>query len=154
MKKLLIPTLAAMSFLLACKNNTKEKEQNEESVQTESQAPAPPATTNLCFLTTGKDIERGDRVIRDSTILTLQLKGEKVSGIFNWFPAEKDGRSGTIDGILKDDMISGKYTFTQEGMTETQDIRIEITEQEARITTNPGKQGEFLLTAEKTVCKD
>lgn len=157
MKKLLIliPAFAAICILFACKNkNTAEKEQKEENVQTESQAPTPPATTDLCFLTTGKDITRGDRVIRDSTILTLQLKGKKVTGIFNWFPAEKDGRSGKIEGTLEGDVIQGKYTFSQEGMTETQDISIEISTQEAKITTNPGKQGEFLLTAEKTDCKD
>lgn len=152
MKKFLILTFAATALLFACKN-TGEKEQKKESIQNETHTPDPPETSTLCFLSTGKEIVRDKRIIRDSTILTLQVTGEKVSGIFNWFPAEKDGRSGTVEGTLKGYIIEGKYTFTQEGMKETQDILIEIMEQEAKITSNPGKQGEFVLTAKKITCE-
>lgn len=154
MKKLFIPAFVAVCLFLACKN-TAEKTQKEENVQSENerQTSQPPATTKLCFLTTGKDLQRGDRVIRDSTILTLEVTGKQVTGIFKWFPAEKDGRSGTLKGTLADNQVRGKYTFIQEGMTETQDILIKMTEEQAKITTNQGKHGEFVLTAQKVDCK-
>ncbi|MGS2762440.1 hypothetical protein [Sinomicrobium sp. M5D2P9] len=151
MKKLLIPVFAAFFLISGCKNEKKET-QKKESISNETLNSNPVETIDLCFLSTGKDIEREDRVIRDSTILTLHVEQKKVQGIFNWFPAEKDGRSGTVEGTMKDGIILGKYTFNQEGMTETQDIRIEITDNEAKITTNPGKEGAFVLTAEKTDC--
>ncbi|MGS2741432.1 hypothetical protein [Sinomicrobium sp. M5D2P17] len=151
MKNLLIPAFAVFFLFVGCKGEKKEQ-QKDESTPNETQTSAPVETIDLCFLSTGKDIKREDRVIRDSTILTLRVEQKKARGIFNWFPAEKDGRSGTFEGTMKDGIILGKYTFNQEGMTETQDIRIEITDNEAKITTNPGKEGAFVLTAEKTDC--
>ena len=151
MKKLFTLVFAASLLLIGCKDEKKDS-QKEENIPNKTETSTPDETIDLCFLSTGKDIQREDRVIRDSTILTLHVEQKKVRGILNWFPAEKDGRSGTVEGTMKDGIILGKYTFNQEGMTETQDIRIEISEKEAKITTNPGKGGAFVLTAEKTDC--
>lgn len=151
MKNIMLPVLAACLLFLSCKDEKKADKQ-DKSLQEEIQTSNPPESMDLCFLSTGKAIQLEDRVLRDSTILTLHIDQKKVRGIFNWLPAEKDRRSGTLDGTIKNNVISGKYTFNQEGMTETQDIRIEITDKEAKIMTNPGKEGSFVLTAEKTDC--
>jgi len=60
--------------------------------------------------------------------LKLDVIGKSVSGIYNWLPKFKDRREGTITGVIQDDIIKGKYNFTQEGKEETIPITIKLNE--------------------------
>lgn len=51
----------------------------------------------------------------DSTVIQLKIAGDKVKGIFNWMPAEKDQAYGTVKGTIKDDIIKAVYSYTIEG---------------------------------------
>ncbi len=66
----------------------------------------------------------------DIDILELKLDviGNSVSGIYNWLPKFKDRREGTITGIIEDNMIIGKYEFTQEGKVASIPIEINLKE--------------------------
>jgi hypothetical protein len=66
----------------------------------------------------------------DVDILELKLDviGNSVSGIYNWLPKFKDRREGTITGLIEENLIKGKYQFTQEGKEETIPIVIQLNE--------------------------
>ncbi len=66
----------------------------------------------------------------DIDILELKLDviGTSVTGIYNWLPKLKDRREGTITGLIDDNVINGKYEFTQEGKLETIPIKIQLNE--------------------------
>jgi hypothetical protein len=38
---------------------------------------------------------------KDSTLIDLLIHGEQVTGLINWFPNQKEGRNGVIEGTLK-----------------------------------------------------
>lgn len=59
----------------------------------------------------------------DSTVIQLEIAGEKVTGIFNWMPAEKDQAHGTLEGTIKDDVIRVLYSYSIEG-SEQQEEKI------------------------------
>ena len=60
--------------------------------------------------------DNGDTIqFIDSTILNLEIVGDKVTGVFDWRPAERDGAYGNLDGTIKDDIIRAMYSYTIEG---------------------------------------
>ncbi len=58
--------------------------------------------------------------------LKLDIIGSSVTGIYNWLPKFKDKREGFITGIIAENIIQGKYQFTQEGKEETIPIEIQL----------------------------
>jgi len=60
--------------------------------------------------------------------LKLDIIGTSVSGIYNWLPKFKDRREGSITGLIENNIIKGKYQFTQEGKEETIPIVIKLNE--------------------------
>lgn len=66
----------------------------------------------------------------DVDILELKLEviGNSVTGIYNWLPKFKDRREGSITGLIENDIIKGKYQFTQEGKEESIPIEILLKE--------------------------
>lgn len=66
----------------------------------------------------------------DIDILELKLDvfGKSVTGIYNWLPKFKDRREGTITGLIDENIIKGKYQFTQEGKEQTIPIEIQLNE--------------------------
>lgn len=66
----------------------------------------------------------------DIDILELKLDvfGKSVTGIYNWLPKFKDRREGTITGLIDENVIKGKYQFTQEGKEQTIPIEIQLNE--------------------------
>ena len=47
-------------------------------------------------------------------------------GDYNWLPAFKDPRLGTFEGNFDGPVISANYKFTQEGRSQTAQIRIRL----------------------------
>src|SRR5680860_1078689 len=138
MKKFLFLILISC---FACQENKKENI-FDANATTESKTPE---TVKICFLSTGSEIQRGNKILQDSTILNLEIKGNKVTGNYQWLPAGKDSRKGTLKATTKENVISGTYTFNQEGTQETQPILIQLKENAATIITNKNLQGEMTL---------
>lgn len=60
---------------------------------------------------------------RDVYTLNIQSqKDEKVTGTLAFNHAEKDSSKGTFEGMFKDGLISGVYTFTSEGISSTSSV--------------------------------
>ena len=56
-----------------------------------------------------------------------------VSGNYNWIPAEKDQRKGTLDGTLTDNTVTAQYRFIQEGMEQTTTLKIRLMDDKAQV---------------------
>lgn len=56
---------------------------------------------------------------QDSTRVEFTVVGEKVQGLMDWFPYEKDARSGVIEGTLKNDTIKAVWSYDQERQKDT-----------------------------------
>jgi len=61
---------------------------------------------------------------RDSTRVEFALINDHVQGLMDWFPYEKDSRSGVIEGTLKNDTLHAIWSFAQERTTDT--LRVEF----------------------------
>lgn len=135
---------------LACQDN---KTTSETTPKSETKvATSKVSHEKLCFLTTSGASEIQGKIVQDSLVLNLGIEGNKVSGIFNWIPAEKDVRRGKLLGTKKGNLISGKYSFVQEGKEQTQSIQIQLEATTAKVIINSGKEGEMLVEIEKVVC--
>lgn len=83
---------------------------SDTSASLASAAKSDSAISSLCFIhTEGKD----------STSIELVVNGDKVTGIMNWLPYQKDARKGKLDGKLHGDTARVTWSFMQEGMTDT-----------------------------------
>jgi hypothetical protein len=120
MKYLNIICVASMSFA-ACSPNANKTETRDADKPTDSALIAktanPAADTSRCFLLTeGKKNQ-------DSTSIELAIKGNKVTGQLNWLPYQKDSRKGNLSGTAKGDTISAVWSFMQEGMKDTINLK-------------------------------
>lgn len=98
-----------------------------------------PAISSLCFLRTeGKEHQ-------DSTSVELVVKGSKVSGIMNWLPWQKDSRKGTLNGEVKGDTVLATWTFMQEGVKDTLNLKFkldssQLLQKPLKLNTKTGRQ--------------
>ncbi|WP_341225748.1 hypothetical protein [uncultured Arcticibacterium sp.] len=74
--------------------------------------------------------------------LSYSLKEGKVSGEYNWLPLEKDKRIGHFEGVEENGIITAQYYFEQEGISDSTQIQITISEQKA-IVKEPGSNFGF-----------
>lgn len=90
---------------------------------------------------------------KDLDILELKLDvvGTSVTGIYNWLPKFKDSREGTIIGVIKKDIIQGKYEFIQEGKTTIIPIEIKLNEDSVMISDDKKGLG-IGATIQRTNC--
>lgn len=83
---------------------------------------------------------------QDVTELSWEVAGDgRVSGIYNWLPAEKDSRKGTFTGQMASEPIDGfvvhaTYTYQQEGTQTEEKINIIVRENQAIVL----PEGEFV----------
>jgi hypothetical protein len=76
----------------------------------------------LCFVkvTEGKPIatEQGvaQRIV-DSLVVHLTIEKDSVTGVLNWLPSMKDKMMGTLQGTIRDSVITAIYTYQAEGQT-------------------------------------
>jgi hypothetical protein len=87
-------------------------------------------TTQLCFQ---NEYPFQDSSMKDVEELTLAIEGEKVTGAYNWLPAEKDQRKGSLTGTIKDNRITAQYRYLQEGTEGTAELIIIISDEKAEI---------------------
>ncbi|QQX77568.1 MULTISPECIES: hypothetical protein [Aequorivita] len=122
--KITLAILASLLLCISCKNPKSEEisSENEETV----------ATEELCF--------RNEYSFPDSTEnidvlnLDLHIKGDSVTGNYNWLPALKDQRHGTLEGTIENKTITATYRYMQEGIEETAEITIVLKDDKAIIT--------------------
>ena len=143
-KTTLLCLLAATTLMVACKGKKKEAT-TEATTSTETVAtpPPPPAAPALmCF---------ENRVGKDVTTLSFEVKGDSVIGEHNWTPFEKDGAYGTIKGTLgKDSVLNVRYDYTIEGSEQAEMKQFKwsgnaILEWEGELTESKDKAGKLLL---------
>jgi hypothetical protein len=80
----------------------------------------PPIVQALCFLlTTGNNNQ-------DSTSIELVIKNNKVTGLMNWLPYQKDSRKGTLTGTIDNNVIQATWHFMQEGMKDTLNLQFKL----------------------------
>ena len=65
---------------------------------------------------------------RDSAFLDLQVKDTVVTGTLQFQFFEKDNNTGTLQGVLRNDMIIADYTFRSEGVTSVREVVFKIKE--------------------------
>lgn len=115
--------LAMLLFCMACKNT-----RNQE---TPSESDATVAET-LCFQNEYPFPDGSENI--DVLKLDLQIKGDSVTGHYNWLPALKDQRNGTLTGTIVAKTIKATYHYTQEGVAATAPITIVLEADKAIVT--------------------
>jgi hypothetical protein len=90
--------------------------------------------------------------MKDIEELWLHVKNGKVTGSYNLFPAEKDKREGSLTGTMKDKVIEVVYTFIQEGITDTANLKIIIDDKKALISGGKPELG-LNITIKKIDCE-
>ena len=113
MQKSIINTFAIITLLASsCQDSKKEKTVTETPSISELEGKS-------CFM---------NAVNRDTTRVSIQIEGDKITGEMVWNPYQKDKRVGTLLGVKN---ASGElelvYNFMQEGMSqaETKVMKIE-----------------------------
>lgn len=125
-------------FMMAC-NPTPS---NENKTIEETDTVEVPSLTSMegkhCFLETVEHEEpviyKGDTIrLIDSTIINLEIIGNKVTGRMDWIPAEKDSGRGTLEGTIDGNIVTALYSYTIEGSDQQQEEIFEIRKNELAV---------------------
>jgi|TARA_R110000822_G_scaffold11343_1_gene41623 hypothetical protein len=125
-----ISFLVLLLLFISC-NDGKKEEKPTENVDM--------VTEEFCF--------RNEYPFPDSTEnidvlnLDLQIKGDSVTGNYNWLPALKDQRNGTLTGTIENKTINATYRYMQEGIEETAEVTIVLKDDKAIITGDNPESG-------------
>lgn len=126
-------------LFIGCKNSNEQK-QDSNTKDLEKEKPAVNITSSkLCFQ--NEYPYQDNPSMKDVEELTLLTDGEKVTGSYNWLPAQKDQRKGSLTGTIKDKMITAQYRFLQEGIEGTAQLIIIINDEKAEITGGDPEMG-------------
>lgn len=114
--------IAGLLLFVSCNNTKNEKKTAQTEMVTEefcfrNEYPFPDSTENIDVLN-----------------LDLQVKGDSVTGNYNWLPALKDQRNGKLVGIIKNKTIKATYTYMQEGIQANAPITIVLEDDKAVVT--------------------
>lgn len=136
MKYIILFCIASIA-LASCTSSSNKKTAGTDTAingDTLAKSKSAPTTNNtptayaLCFLRTeGKD----------STSIEFVIQGDKLTGQMNWLPYQKDSRKGTLDGVIKDNIIKAKWSFMQEGMKDT--LNLDFLFKDSKLSQKPLK---------------
>ena len=123
---------------IGCKNsregtNTDKSEMNKENLIEDK------VEQTLCFR--NEYPFQNEPTKKDVLELNLTIMGDNVTGHYNWLPAEKDQRKGSLKGEMKDNVIEANYIFSQEGINDTIPITIILGNHEAIIKSENAELG-------------
>ncbi len=93
----------------------------------------------LCFKNEYKFKDSSENI--DVLELSLQIDGHKVTGNYNWLPALKDQRNGTLTGTVNHQVIKAIYTYQQEGIEATAPVTITLFDDKASLKTDDPNLG-------------
>lgn len=127
MKRIILLGIAGLC-LAACSSNSNKSGKTDTVIAGDTLAKAKdtprtnntPTVSSLCFL------RIDGKAKPDSTSIELVIKGDKVSGQMNWMPYQKDSRKGALEGTIKGDTIQARWTFMQEGMKDTLNLKFKL----------------------------
>jgi hypothetical protein len=137
-------TLYYLGFVLlmwSCTTEKKEETSSSDEIQEEKL---------LCFRNEYPFEDNSGKM--DVEELTLTITGSEVTGMYNWLPAEKDQRKGSLTGTLDGNSIKAKYIFMQEGIENSADISIQIEDNQASVSGGAPELG-LESTLKKAECK-
>jgi hypothetical protein len=107
--------ILAITVIIASCNSVGDKSE-AAAIDSLADGSTPRRTPNahaLCFLRTEGNNNQ------DTTSIELVIKNNKVTGLMNWMPYQKDSRKGKLQGTIKNDSIQVAWSFVQEGITDT-----------------------------------
>jgi hypothetical protein len=114
--------ILALAVITSC--NTTGDKSAAASIDTLSKVGTPtnrtPNAHALCFLRTEGPNNQ------DTTSIELVIKNNKVTGLMNWMPYQKDSRKGKLQGTIKNDSVLAVWSFMQEGMTDTMKLQFKL----------------------------
>lgn len=111
-------TILGLAFLyIGCSSNNQKN--SSDTLTTDSSGNSSTIDT-LCFLHTSGTSNQ------DSTLVSLIINGDEVTGAMKWFPYEKDSRRGTLEGVQVGNVIKATWSFMQEGVTDTMEMEFEL----------------------------
>ncbi|HYC27989.1 MAG TPA: hypothetical protein VEB42_04220 [Chitinophagaceae bacterium] len=111
MRFLFIVVLAAC--ILGCNNEAgSNSKENEADTSSRSEPVQQPGRTG-CYQ---------EVIGRDTIALTLEHLQDRVSGRMTFDNFEKDGSTGTVEGVVRDSIIQLIYSFMSEGMHSVMEI--------------------------------
>lgn len=112
--------------ILSCTNSNKQKtRENEEIQKTE-------VNKTHCFRNEYNFADEPG--VKDVQEIQLSINGDKVTGTYNWLPAYKDQRKGSLQGIIRNDTIICQYNFSQEGIEDSANLKIVLINKKAIIS--------------------
>ena len=120
--KYIIFILITVTLLPGCKNTTREEQASEKQEIEKEKANEPVTTDTYCFR--NEYPFKDNPSMKDIQELKLSIENGKVTGTYNWLPAEKDQRKGKVEGTLHNNTVNAQYIFTQEGREDTTQIKI------------------------------
>lgn len=91
---------------------------NVDSSSATGNAGVTPTNISGCYASNGR---------KDSALLKLITSGTNVTGELSYHLYEKDNNSGTIKGLVHDNLVVANYTFQAEGMTSIRQVVFKIT---------------------------
>ncbi len=112
--------IANILVLTACNNTTTDTSTTGETTH---------ATTNDTIVTTAPIVLTGCYQMtmkNDSGWLNLTVNDTVVTGTLKYNLYEKDSNTGTINGVVRNNMIHADYTFQSEGMTSVREVIFKI----------------------------
>jgi hypothetical protein len=106
MQKTTIQILATITiFLASCQNKKQEKTTTETPSISELEG-------KKCFMSA---------INKDTTRVSIQIDGDRITGDMVWLPYQKDKRVGTLMGTKNaNGELELTYNFMQEGMSQTE----------------------------------
>ncbi|WP_417355027.1 hypothetical protein [Flavobacterium sp.] len=143
MKKTALVFISVISLFVSCKEETKEEVIVPEE-KAEKNVAETPAYEKMCFLqvTESKPEYAPNKVIRDSIVFEIERKGDSVSGIFNWLPAEKDKKLSTFKGVLSGKTGNAIADYSAEGMNYKEELVFTLGEDQVSIIYGEMVQGD------------
>jgi len=132
----IILTLFMTATLASCnKSKTEDSlqnidEKNPAFTKTKLESEADIKKT-YCYL--NEQTFKDDPTRKDVLELILDITGENVEGFYNWKPAFKDQRKGTLRGTIKKNIIKANYVYSQEGIESSTDLQIILNDKQAII---------------------
>jgi len=138
MKYYTYTTLLAIGSLLTISCQKKEEKTETDTVtteiKTETEKPSETITDGkMCFL---------QIVSKDTISLTIDKKGNDITGTYKSVPYEKDRRTITFEGSLNGDTVTAVGTAMGEGQTQKEEIIFTLENNQAGIKFGEMIQGD------------
>lgn len=132
MKKTSILLVGAM-VLFACNDKKQETTPAAPALAPEKPAQYIPSNGKSCYLqVTG----------RDSIVLFAEIKGDSISGIFNWLPYEKDRKLATFKGRIVGNTAHTISNTMAEGMENKEELIFTLQDSTASVMMGEMLQGD------------